>query len=182
MKKGLLRLPCATALLAITLEADAMITMHGREELHCSGWSVGLTAIVNHPARVSGKIGPLGLSARFQFVGDTEVFNQVLAQYAALDQQPRALYLSADISSVGNDPDFELSITSEGHGFLHLRNPSRIRLAQVKIPDGVAVEVLPPIEVPINPEQRARLDAEQKVIEEFAASHKSAVDGAIRRR
>ena len=80
MKKRLLRLLCATAVLVIAFKADARVTMHGREELHCSGWSAGLTAIVNHPARLSGQVGPLGPLARFQFAGDTDVFNQVLAQ------------------------------------------------------------------------------------------------------
>jgi hypothetical protein len=182
MKKRLLRVSRITAILVMTLKANALVTMHGREELHCSGWSPELTSIVNHPARVSGQIGPLAPSARFKFSGDTEVFNQVLAQYAALDQPWRVLYLSADVLSVEDDQGFELSITHEGHGFLHLRNPSRIQLAHLKIPKGVAVEVLPPTGWPINPEQQARLEAEQKVIEAFSASHKAAAAEAPPRR
>jgi hypothetical protein len=172
MKSALFRLLSAMVLLAP--EANALVTMHEREALHCSGWSPGLTAIINHPARVSGQVGPLAPSAQLQFAGDAEVFNRVLAQYGALDQKQRVLYLSADTESAGNGWDFELSVTQEGHGFLHLYTPGRIPLAEIKVPAGVAVEALPPTGLPLDPKQRAKLEAGQKRVEDFVTALKAA--------
>jgi len=161
MKTMLLRLLNAATFLAMVHGAGALITDHGRERLHCSGWSLGLTALVNHPARVSGRIGPLAPTAQFHFVGDSATFNQLLAQYAALNQKLRVLYLSSDAASLGEGHEFDLSITHGGHGFLHLHTAGRIQLEDLKILRGVAVEAFPLGGLPSDPEQRAELEAEQ---------------------
>jgi len=73
----------------------------------------GLTALVNHPARVSGQIGLLVPSARFHFAGDAEVFNQFVLN------MPRWINNSASLLERGrfvarDDQGFELSIAHEG--------------------------------------------------------------------
>jgi hypothetical protein len=178
MKPTLLHLLGAIALLATMPSASALVTTHGREPVHCSGWSEKLSAILNDPARVSGKIGPLGPSAQFQFAGDKDTFNAILAQYATLDQQPRVLYISANAALSSEGPDFEVSITRAGHGFLYLHMPGRIALADLKIPKGVDVEASPPVVLPVDPELRGKVEAEQKRIDTFVAAHKKAAGAA----
>jgi hypothetical protein len=159
------------ALSAITFAppADALVTEHGSEPLGCSGWSAPLTEIINDKARVGGRIGPLAPSARFEYTGDLDVFARVLAKYAALPQPEHILYLQAGF---GLQSDFDLSITQEGHGFLHFNAGGRIPLDQIKIPAGLSVEFLPATGEPIDPQEKARHDAQQKRLAAFAAAHK----------
>ena len=155
------------------LNANALITNHGRDAVRCSGWSDKLTALINDPARVSGQIGPLAPSARFQFKGDKEVFNRVLAQYAALGQKVTTLYLSTDPVGGGGGADFEFSVTPDGTGFLHLQLPGRVALSDLRIPKGVSVEAMPPVSLPIDPEQRAKSEAEMAKIKAFIGNLES---------
>jgi Thioredoxin-like len=155
---------------------QALVTQHGTERVSCSGWSAELSEIVNDPARVSGMIGPLGPSGRFHYRGDLAVFERVLAKYAALPQQSRIVYLRAGSD---HEYDFDLSITYEGYGFLHLNTSGRIPLEQLKIPAGVAVEHLPEGGEPIDPQEKARLVAQQKRIADFVAAHKASSTGTL---
>jgi hypothetical protein len=148
----------------------ALVTLHGPEPLGCSGWSPALTEIVNDPARVSGEFGPVGPIARFHYRGDLAAFERVLSKYAALPQQSRALYLQTGADA---EDDFDLSITYDGYGFLHFNAGGRIPLEKLKIPEGVAVEVLPEVSEPINPAEKARLLAQQKLIAEFVSARKA---------
>jgi len=150
--------------------ANALVTTHDREPLHCSGWTDQLTAIINDPARVSGRIGPLAPSARFEFEGDVDAFNRVLARYAALDQKERVLDLSADPTAGG---DFALSVTQDGTGFLHLHLPGRIALADLKIPAGVSVEAIPGVVLPTDPKQRANIESEEERIKAFVVNRQA---------
>jgi hypothetical protein len=147
----------------------ALVTEHGSEPLSCSGWAKPLTEIVNDKARVGGRIGPLAPSARFQYTGDLDAFQRVLAKYVALPQREHILYLQ---TGFGLQRDFELSITQEGHGFLHFNSDGRIPLDQIKIPAGVSVEFLPDVGEPIDPEKKAHHAAQQKRLAAFAAAHK----------
>jgi hypothetical protein len=155
--------------------ASALMTFHGREAIRSSGWSDGLAAIVNHPARVCGEIGPFGPASRFHFSGDTAVFNQILTQYAALPQKPLVIYLQAGRAPgvKGFKPDethdFDLQISIQSEGFLYLYSQSRVRLEDLQIPASVAVEVCPAVLVPVDPKERAELEAEQKRLSEFVA-------------
>jgi hypothetical protein len=157
-----------TAILAPRV--DALVTQHGSEPLGCSGWSAALTEIVNDPARVSGEFGPIAPIARFHYRGDLAAFERVLSKYAALPQQPRALYLQAGADM---ENDFDLSITYEGHGFLHFNAAGRIPLEQLKIPAGVVVEVLPEVAEPVDPQEKARLLERRKRIADFVATQKT---------
>lgn len=151
------------------------MSFHGREPLGSSGWSEGLTAIVNHPARVSGQIGPFGPAARFHFSGDTAVLNEVLGKYAALNQRSLIIYVQAGRGPIvkGFKPDeshdFDLSINVQGEGFLHWYSLGRVRLEELKIPGVVVVEVATAITVPLGEEERALSEVEQKRLEEFVA-------------
>ena len=155
-------------------EANALITTHRTERLGCSGWSEGLTAIVNDQSRVSGEIGPLAPSARFQFDGDLEAFQRVLEKYAGLQQAQRILYLQ---TGVGSGHDYELSITGGGQGFLHWNASGRIPLDRLKIPTGVAVEFLPDVIEPAGAEAKAQASALRARLEAFAAAHTPRAEG-----
>jgi hypothetical protein len=159
--------------------ASALVSIHGREQVGSSGWSERLTAIVNHPARVSGSIGPVGPIARFHYSGDTAVFNEILINYAALGQKPLVIYLQAGRGpavrgfKADESHDFDLSISRQAEGFLHLYSQGRVRVHELKIPDTVAVEVMPAISVPLDPKERAEFEGEQKRLEEFVARRKT---------
>ena len=155
-------------------EANALVTRHGSERVGCSGWSEGLTAIVNDQSRVSGEIGPLAPSARFQFDGDLEAFQRVLEKYAGLQQAQRVLYLQ---TGLGSGHDYELSITGAGQGFLHWNANGRIPLDRLKIPTGVAVEFLPDVIEPAASEAKAQSAALRAQLEAFAAAHKAQAAG-----
>ncbi len=178
MKTRLLPLFFALILGLLATPVWALVTYHKRERLGCSGWSEGLTALINHPARVSGQIGPLGPTARFHYSGDAAVLNQILTQYAAVGGQARVLYLEADAAPAvegfaDHEPhDFDLSVNQSGDGFIHLYTLGRIRLEDLKIPAGVSVEALPAASEPADPELRAKLKAEQQRIADFVAAHK----------
>jgi hypothetical protein len=104
------------------------------------------------------------------------VFNQVISQYASLDQKPRVIYLSAEANPGGDGWDFEISVAADGNAYVHLCPSERIKLRDVKVPAGVAVEVLPAASVPLDPEQRAKLEADQKPIEAFVVRCKTTAD------
>jgi hypothetical protein len=151
--------------------SQACISEHTTEPLGCSGWSAPLTEIVNDQARVSGRIGPLAPSARFEYAGDRAAFQRVLGKYAALPQAQRILYLQ---TGFGLEHDFELTITNEGHGFLLFNVGGQIPLEQLKIPDGLEVEALPEVAEPVDPRQKARALAQQKRLRDFIAARKAA--------
>jgi hypothetical protein len=163
----------------LAMPAWALITFHGREHLGCSGWSEGLAAIINHPARISGQIGPLGPTARFHYSGDAAIFNELLQQYAALGGQSRVLYLEPQappaVEGFKNQEthDFDLSVNQSGEGFLHLYTLGRIRLEDLKIPAAVRIEALPSPVDPADPKESAKLKAEQKRVADFVAAHKT---------
>jgi hypothetical protein len=166
------RYPFSLSLLLAAIMAPrvhALVTQHGTEHVGCSGWSEALTEIVNDPARVSGEVGPLAPSAHFHYRGDLAAFERVLAKYAALSKQPHTLYLEAGID---RGDDFDLSITHEGHGFLHFNAAGRIPLEQLKIPAGVAVEALPGVAEPVDPQEKARVLEQRKRVADFVAAHK----------
>lgn len=178
MKTRLLPLFLAIVLGFLATPVWALVTYHKREHLGCSGWSEGLTALINHPARVSGQIGPLGPTARFYYSGDAAVLNQILTQYAAVGGQSRVLYLEPEVAPAAegfadHEPhDFDLSVNQSGDGFIHLYTLGRIRLQDLKIPAGVKVEALSSISEPTNPELRAQLKAEQQRVADFVAAQK----------
>ena len=152
------------------------MSYHGREHLGSSGWSEPLTALINHPTRVCGQIGPYGPTSRFHYSGDTAAFNQILAQYGVLPGQPHVLYLEPEAApsvegfKEGESHDFDLSINTSGQGFLHLYTLGRIRLEDLKIPEGVKVDVLSPAGLPTDPELRAKLQAEEQRVAAFLAA------------
>ena len=158
--------------------ASALVTRHGREPIH-AGWDKGLDALVNHPARVSGSIGPIGPIARFHYSGDVTVFNDMLERYAVLAQKVHTLYLHTEPGPVmegfkdGETHDFDLSITVAGECYLHLYTMGRIKLEELRIPGRMKVEVMPPAGLPVDPEQRGKILAEQKRVEGFAAAHRA---------
>jgi hypothetical protein len=151
--------------------ARALVTEHGSEPLNCSGWSAPLAEIVNDKARVGGRIGPLAPSAHFEYMGDLDAFQRVLARYAALPQPDHILYLQ---TGIGLQSDFEFSITHEGRGFLHFNAGGRIPLDQLKIPAGLSVEFLPDAGEPIDPQEKAHLQSMQKRLADYVAAHKVA--------
>jgi hypothetical protein len=167
--------PCCYLIVAVfgaivTAPAHALLTRHGSEPVVCSGWSAGITEIVNDPARVSGEIGPLGPIARFHYRGDLAAFERVLAKYSALPQRSRVLYLRLRSD---DEDDFTLSINLEGQGFLHLNADGRLSLDQIRIPAGVAVEVFPELSEPTSAEEKARLVQQRKRVAEAVANWKA---------
>src|SRR5689334_17794135 len=112
MKARLSSLCLALALACLAPSAIALMTYHGREFIRSSGWSDALSAMVNHPARVCGQIGPFGPSSKFHYTGDTKTLNQLLEQYATLPQKSRVLYVQA-----GSGPAVEGFKDQETHDF-----------------------------------------------------------------
>lgn len=158
--------------------AWALVSQHGREQIGSSGWSEGLTAIVNHPARVCGQIGPLGPISRFHYSGDAATLNTILEQYAALTEKPHVLYLHPEEApyvegfNKTETHDFDVSINVSGQGAIHLYTLGRIKLEELKIPENVAVETTPLLAVPQDSTLLARARAEQKRVEAFVAGRK----------
>jgi hypothetical protein len=60
-----------------------------------------------------------------------------------------------------------MSITLDGDGFFHLYTGGPIRLEDLRIPKALTVESLPLMSVPIDPQERTGIEAEQKRIEQF---------------
>lgn len=143
--------------------ARAMIALHKTEPLHCDAWSKGLDGVINHRSRVSGMIGPLGPSARFQFAGDVTTFNEVLKIYGGLSQQPLILYLTP----VSAGRSFEISVTHEGKGFLHLYVGSELDLEKIVVPAAVHLESLPEVAQPIGAESREGQNKLEEGIKRF---------------
>jgi hypothetical protein len=164
--------------------AVALVTLHGREPLAENNWPVGLGAIVNHPGRVCGSWGPIGRTARFHYSGGVAALNEILQNYAGLSQGTRVLYLHPEPAPGGKDftaeepHDFDLSITLQGEGFLHLFTMGRIKLEDLKVPDRVKVEVLPSVGMPIDAEKKTAWLAEQKRVEALAAGWNARQKGA----
>lgn len=145
--------------------AKAMITEVGRESITMPSMADGLGPVVNHPARVSGRIGPFGPSAWFDYTGDTAAFNAVLALYGKAKQAEHILYLTE-----GDGSDFSLSLTHGGEGFLHLPAGARIPLKDVKLPPGVKVEFLPAVGGSLDPAVQRRTAATRASIEAYIAA------------
>ncbi len=120
------------------------MTYHGRETLGVSAWTAGLTEIVNDKARFSGRIGPFGPTAEFQYGGGAEAFRRVLEKFALLKNHPSRLYLHPgigvpDAQQRTTDPyDFALSIALTGEGTLHVFI-GRVPLEAMRIPPNVIV-------------------------------------------
>ena len=120
------------------------MTYHGRETLKVSTWSEGLTEIVNDKARFSGRIGPYGPAAEFQYSGGAEAFQRVLEKFARLKGQAPRLYLHPGTGTpearqqTAERHDFAMSIAVTGEGSLHVFI-GRIPLESIKIPENVIV-------------------------------------------
>jgi|GEM_PF-4421251 len=173
------RLSLLFLVLTLTLlPARALMTYHHREHLGCSGWSDGLTAIINDAARVCGQIGPFGPTSRFHYSGDVAILNSLLEKYAAIPGQPHVLYLQPEAAPAVEDfdaktpHDFDVSVNQAGEGYVHLYTLGRIRLEELKIPAGVSVEVVPSVSVPTDAAERAKLESEKERVTAFAAAHK----------
>ncbi len=169
-------------LIALTLLASpvwALMTHHGRERIESSGWSEGLSAIINHPARVCGQIGPFGPTSRFHYSGDAATLKKILEQYAILQEKPHVLYLHPEEApyvegfNKTETHDFDVSINISGQSHIHLFTVGRIKLEDLKIPKGVDVEMVPSIAVPAEPILRARSETEQQRVAAFIAGRKS---------
>jgi len=159
----------------------AMVTTYGKEAVHSSSWVKGLDAIVNHPSRVSGMIGPFGPSGRFQFAGTVATFNDVLKVYAQVSQPARILYLTSASQSTGSAqvPNYELSINHDGQGYLHLNVEAATDLVTLRVPPGVTVESLPASSVPIGLDRQEREAAAQRAIEQFLQRREANAEDAL---
>lgn len=128
------------------------MTYHDRENLNVSTWSEGLSEIVNDEARFSGRIGPFGPSAEFQYSGGAEAFQRVLQKFARLKGHAPRLYLHPGVGAPQaqqrtRDPhDFALSISVTGEGSLHVF-VGRVPLESLRIPPNVIVAESPKVEL-----------------------------------
>src|SRR5690606_17888734 len=89
-----LLLVLALGLLLFCPEARALITgSAGNHPLDDPGWPAGAAPIVNHTARIAHWVGPPYGGGQYtaEYRGDAEAFNEVLAQFAALEVKSRRL-------------------------------------------------------------------------------------------
>lgn len=156
----------AASILASTCPASALMEEVAKEAIHMAV-APGLDAVINHKARVSGCIGPLGPTAHFEFDGDAAVFNEVLALYGGVGQSAKILYLTEFDGS-----DFWVGVNHRGEGFLHLTAGGRIALAALKVPENISVEYLPAVVGPIDPAAQKRTAAAKAEIERFIANRR----------
>lgn len=161
-----MRKAITSLLLALAVPAQALITYHKSEPIYSDSWARGLENVINHKTRVSGRIGPLGPSARFQFSAGADALNEIFQLYAKVQQPQHTLYLSASI----DEPDFELSVTHDGQGFLLLNAARGIPLEQIKIPREIRIEVLPSISKSLDPEKAAEQQKAEERIKQFIAA------------
>ena len=116
--------------------AWALVTIHGKEPVHVSSWSEPVDRLINHPARVQGRVGPLAPQAEFDYEGTPEVLNGLLIQYAAIPGRSSVVYLTT-----GSMPG-PLAVRSavDGTVTVWIRITEEKDLKLWKIPKGLGVE------------------------------------------
>jgi hypothetical protein len=166
-------------LTAATPAGSAAIRQFARDKVAVSSWSSELTALINHPARVSGYLGPVGAVGRFQFRGNLEVINGILKAASALPQASHIVYLSPQVDLLpdakkrAGDFDFEVSIAPGGEAFVHLPTIG-VDFNALRVPKNMSVEMLPLAFVATDPVRQREANAEQERIERFIAERKTA--------
>ena len=145
-----LRIPLAAVfLLQAILPAGAMISQYERQPVNCSGWSQGVADLVDHPARVSGQLGPFGCTGTFWYVGNQKVLNEVIVQYSRL-AGTRQSSGTVNISTPPAGPGLSVAISIEGSASLTFHCSGPDDLAGLKVPVSLTVvrldagTVLPP--------------------------------------
>src|SRR5204863_4103228 len=114
-------------------------------------------------------IGPFGPSGRFEFSGDAATFNEVLKLYAQVAQPVHILYLTTEPRPLADAErwSYQLSISHEGQGFIHLRVRGAVDLESIKLPAQIRAESLAAVSVPIDATSRKQQDEAQRAIDEL---------------
>jgi len=157
-------------LATFAFSSSALVQNFGREPVHLIIGTNGLDAIINHPTRVSGTMGPFGLSSRFQYSGTSTNFAEVLNLYSKLPQSSRTLYLTAQPSDESTAPKqlrYELSLNFDGQSFLHLHVGPSTDLSFLKPSACVNLENLPEPAAPTDRDAQEKLAAAQAIIDRF---------------